>query len=412
MIAFFLGRQPEISLAEIQAVFKKTPQLLTGQVALMDVDPAIAAAQAPHLGSIIKVAEIIDQDFVINYDNLTQLAEQLWGKVDGKVTLGLSIYDKSISKRTATTMRLAARNAIKMIGRTVRIVPADGPITPTATVLHNKLAIGNPKKVELSFIKPGGHSRSKDWQVKHQQFAADVIEGRHYVVARTLYIQDIDDYTVRDRERPRRDAQNGMLPPKLAQTMINLALGARQSGQATRLLDPFCGTGVTLQEAALMGMEVYGTDLNQSMIFFTRANLQWLARTKHIDIKMNLQMGDATKFDWQQWAAPHIIDLVVSEAYLGQSFLKTPDTNELLANMHKCNTIIGKALANLGRQLPSGAGVCLGVPAWFIRDHIHHLRLVRNVKRFGFKDMTKGANLIYHRPGQFVGRELLVLQKQ
>jgi hypothetical protein len=38
-------------------------------------------------------------------------------------------------------------------------------------------------------------------------------------------VQDIDAYAERDFERPMRDAFVGMLPPKLAQIMLNLAVG-------------------------------------------------------------------------------------------------------------------------------------------------------------------------------------------
>ena len=85
-------------------------------------------------------------------------------------------------------------------------------------------------------------------------------------------MQDIESYTKRDRERPKRDAKVGMLPPKLAQIIINLAAGQlpeeklqnicdiplgepiprRLLGQT--VLDPFCGTGVILQEASADGL--------------------------------------------------------------------------------------------------------------------------------------------------------------
>lgn len=62
---------------------------------------------------------------------------------------------------------------------------------------------------------------------------------------RTSFVQDIESYTARDQARPMRDARVGMLPPKLAQIIINLALS---NNDITEVLDPFCGTGVVLQE--------------------------------------------------------------------------------------------------------------------------------------------------------------------
>src|SRR5581483_12120222 len=79
------------------------------------------------------------------------------------------------------------------------------------------------------------------------------------IIARTTEVQDIDSYTLRDRGRPKRDARVGMMPPKLAQIIINLAVGelpeeARQSVceippdqpiptkhfAGITILDPFC----------------------------------------------------------------------------------------------------------------------------------------------------------------------------
>lgn len=42
-----------------------------------------------------------------------------------------------------------------------------------------------------------------------------------YTIARTLWVQNIDEYTKRDMQRER-SMTVGMMPPKLAQIMINL----------------------------------------------------------------------------------------------------------------------------------------------------------------------------------------------
>ncbi len=53
-------------------------------------------------------------------------------------------------------------------------------------------------------------------------------------------MQDVDEYAARDQARPKRDAYVGMLPPKLAQTLINNAYGNELSGEKrVTVLDPF-----------------------------------------------------------------------------------------------------------------------------------------------------------------------------
>lgn len=391
MIVFVLGRQPEISLAELQAVYRRTPKLLAGHLAGLDIEQETALATAKDLGSIVKVAELISDSFTLDADSITRLAHHLFGQITGKITLGVSYYGSSAKSKLTANFSRAMRASLEQSGHSVRLVPSEQAALSTATVLHNKLTIGNPKKVELLLVPaPGSH---------------------RLAVAKTIYVQDIGAYTLRDRGRPRRDTRNGMLPPKLAQTMINLARGACQLTRPTNLLDPFCGTGVILQEAGLMGLTTYGSDNNPRMIKYTQTNLDWLARRYRPASRPRLTIADATSFNWQQWLAPNRLELIASETYLGRPYTDPPHPSELKPNLHDCNVIIGKFIANLSPQLPSGAGICLGVPAWYIRDHIHHLPCLAELPRHKLRSVTTGANLIYHRPDQVVGRELLVLQK-
>lgn len=391
MIVFALGRQPEISLAELQAVYRRMPKLLAGHLAGLDIEQEAALATAKDLGSIVKVAELISDSFALDAESIARLTHHLFDQTTGKITLGVSCYGSPTKRKLAANFSRAIRASLEQSGHSVRLVPSEQAALSTATVLHNKLAIGNPKKVELLLAPaPGSH---------------------RLVVAKTIYVQDIGAYTLRDRGRPRRDTRNGMLPPKLAQAMINLARGACQLTRPANLLDPFCGTGVILQEAGLMGLTTYGSDNNPRMIKYTQTNLDWLTRRYRPASRPQLTVADATSFNWQQWLAPNRLELIASETYLGRPYTDPPHPSELKPNLHDCNVIIGKFIANLSPQLPSGAGICLGVPAWYIRDHIHHLPCLAELPRHKLRSVTTGANLIYHRPDQIVGRELVVLQK-
>ena len=394
MIAFILGRQPEIGLAELQAVYKKEPRLIASNVALLDISSQTTLAGSKRLGAIVKIIQVIDKKFTVSKSNLTTLCQQLFTDVNGKITLGVSYYDHRASKRSAISLGQELQSILKDLGHSTRLLPTNNAVLGAATILHNGLSGQNPKKVELNFIKTSNQAS--------------------LCVGRTIYIQDIDAYAFRDRRRPRRDARNGMLPPKLAQTMINLAVRASKSGQiqGANLLDPFCGTGVVLQEAALMDMNVFGTDLNPDMVNNTKININWLNRMLHLDVAPNLAIGDATTFDWKSWASPDKINLVATETYLGRAYTAPPAIDELKYNITACNIIIDKFLANISKQLPSGCGLCIGVPVWFVRDHIHHLPCTNQLDGCRFINQTDGANLIYHRPDQIVGRELLVLQKR
>lgn len=64
----------------------------------------------------------------------------------------------------------------------------------------------------------------------------------------TLRCQDVDSWAKRDMERTR-DAKVGMLPTKLARSMLNLA------GDFSTVWDPFVGLGTVLTEARALGIQ-------------------------------------------------------------------------------------------------------------------------------------------------------------
>ena len=451
MILFVLGRQPEIGIAELKAVFSNLSRPIKGgqagataplggfyspscsHIAALDIPMTQALARLPHMGSVVKASEVVATLPQLNHANLSHVIKQLFGGIEGKITLGVSFYGDKISKKSTIQLAQDVERILKPTN-SVRLVPVESNELSSAAVLHNKLAGDNPKKCELIFVK------QRDGSV---------------VVGRTFFVQDINAYTFRDRRRPKRDAHNGMLPPKLAQTMINLAWGAATPHpvQAPTLLDPFCGTGVVLQEAALMGMTVYGTDLAERMTEFTTENLKWLEHTHHIKVDYKVSAADATTFDWNKWintskttppsgasaslpaptgaghqksAPPWLkgagersetggsstkINLVATETYLGRPYATAPSMTELHNNIGNCNVVIQKFLSNLSKQLSKGAGLCVAVPCWFVHGKLHHLACLGNLSAMGYRDLYAVQHLIYHRKDQVVGRELLVLQK-
>jgi tRNA (guanine10-N2)-dimethyltransferase len=221
-----------------------------------------------------------------------------------------------------------------------------------------------------------------------------------------------------------------MLPPKLAQLIINLASGpipetALQSIcdiPATEpiprpildqtVLDPFCGTGVILQEALLMGYSVYGSDLEQRMIDYTRANLQWLPDHFSVNTEgTRLEKADATDHSWQ---LP--IHLVASEVYLGRAFTARPSEDILRQTMHDCQLIVKKFLKNIASQIDSGTRLCLAIPAWQTKlNQFQHLPVIDQLAYLGYTRVSfehaRDDQLMYYRSDQIVARELIVITR-
>lgn len=241
-----------------------------------------------------------------------------------------------------------------------------------------------------------------------------VVKGRSgkIIIAESTGTQNITALARRDQERPARDAFVGMLPPKLAQIMINLSgIRADAAVDTPRVLDPFCGTGVVLQEAALLGYAVYGTDLADKMVDYSRRNLEWLVAKYGVAADYDVDQGDAMNAMWSQ-----PIDVVVCETYLGQPFSAPPSASKLAEVRKNCDWIITEFLKNIGSQIAPGTPLCVAVPAWNDgTDRFTHLPLINKLDQLGYRQIefknVSTKELLYFRPDQIVARELLVLEK-
>lgn len=392
-----LGRQPAIGMAELESLYGEAVMPIGTYAAKLPL--SAASVDFARLGGSIKLGNIIARVASANWPavekQLRSSAIDLAAAApSGKLKLGLSAYgiDISVPKLNATGLTL--KKAIRNIERdgSIRIVPNKDLELNSAQVLHNSLAASRDGNgIELLIIRDGSTA----------------------IIARTIAVQDIDAYAARDQGRPKRDARVGMLPPKLAQTIVNLAAAGRAPAADTTVLDPFCGTGVVLQESLLMGYSVYGTDLEPRMIDFTAANIEWL-RTTHAKIAatpVQLEVGDATNHVWQP--TPHII---AGEGYLGQPFSSLPAADKLAEVKTICNTILRKFLLNISSQIPAGSRLCLAVPAWQVRPgQFEHLPTLDHLADMGYNRVSfkhvSNADLVYARADQIVARELLVLIK-
>lgn len=214
---------------------------------------------------------------------------------------------------------------------------------------------------------------------------------------------------------PARDSRVGMLPPKLAQIIVNLAVG--QLGRQTedkfriRVLDPFCGTGVILQEALLMGYSVLGTDLDERMEGYAKRNMRWLFNEyPKLEGQVDIEIADATSFQWPGFTA------VASELYLGRPLASLPRPDKFKQIISDTNLITKKFLKNLQPQLKPGRPVCLAVPAWRKPDSgLIRLPVIDQLTDMGYNILdfkhVRREDLVYFRENQVVARQLLRLEK-
>ena len=357
-----LGRLPEISLAELNSLFSEVVLVAPGLATFeSDVLPDI-----DRLGGTMKLARVLD----------TTPLEFLQNLPEGKITFGISDYSARASVANVRREAMRLKKILSRHGRSARVLDNKQAVLSTAAVLHNGLG-RKERAVELILVH-------KDWYVG-------------------VGVQNIEAYTRRDQARPARDAKVGMLPPKLAQILINLC-GPLPMG--ARVLDPFCGTGVVLQEAYLMGYTPYGTDASERMVEYSQKNLAWLTETS-----VTVSVGDATSFTWEQ-----PVDAVACETYLGPPMSEPPVDIKLKTVKAECGEIILGFLKNIAPQLKSRVPLVLAVPAWRRPNGSYsRLDLLDKIEEMGYNVLKRNSgsdNLLYYRDGQVVAREIIVLRKK
>lgn len=382
-----LGRQPALGLAELESLYGSQNLEPAGYAAAL-VNLSAKDIDFKRLGGSVKLAKLLDTINSVNWSDIEKyLIEHIPKHVccisDGKLVLGLSVYGLNVNPKDINKTGLTLKKMVVKDGRPCRIVPNKSPSLSSAQVLHNKLFTSHNWELIL---------------VRHKN---------KVYLTQTAAVQDIEAYSARDFNRPKRDARVGMLPPKLAQIIINLV----KPQPGSTMLDPFCGTGVMLQEALLMGFKVVGSDIDPRMIDYSKANLKWLLDKWNLEgADWQLAEGDACSQKWPQF------DFVACETYLGRPFSAQPSSEVLSMVIQDADTIHTKFLINLASQTKSGFRFCLGVPAWKTKNGFLRLPTLEKLEKLGYNRAVfkhiSNRDLIYHRENQIVGRELLVLVRK
>ena len=227
-----LGRQPEFGLAELESVVGAEGLRPFGTAAALvseelDID---------RLGGAVKLGVVAYNGPATSLDRLPVDATSLPLAASGKTSFALSVYGggSRITRRAVEAAGLTLKKALRERGSVRLIVPQDGTEVSAA-------ALKGSRVIEDGFE------------------LLVVFDRDRMVIALTYGVQDIDWYSRRDYDRPARSAVVGMLPPKLAQILLNTT-------KASTVVDPFCGTGVVLQEALLVGRSAVGSDLSPEMV--------------------------------------------------------------------------------------------------------------------------------------------------
>ncbi|MFA5047414.1 MAG: DNA methyltransferase [Patescibacteria group bacterium] len=361
---FILGKNPELSTAEIVAVLPQV-KIITQKPEYLVIDgPKIDGSETINrLGGTIKIGIFLSQ--CPDIGPVLGVADSLVGQ---RFIFGFSFYGQRTSN-----WGLAIKKILKEKGISSRLVTSSEPALSSVIVTKEKC---------------------HDFLISPDFFA------------QTIAVQDFADYSHRDFDRPSSDAVSGMLPPKAAKMMINLS-GAKAD---QIILDPFCGSGTILSEAIVLGFNnLVGCDLSPKAVIDTKDNLDWL-RQEISSLRADAQIfiGDASRIS--EKIKINSIDAIVTEPYLGPPIKGNESSEKIATIIAELGQLYLASIIEFKKVLVKGGRLVMVFPQWHLHNQVFSLGLLSRLTKLGFKRLDRG-NLFYKRPEQKVWRQIIILEK-
>lgn len=414
LYAFKLGRNKALSIAEIASVFgeRRLEQLIDEHL-IVHTAEQLDTSYIDRLGGTIKISRVTNEcsanDLVSKITDL--ILEN--HSTDSKLTFAINIEPLSNnSKKLLRRLLVDVKKNLKARGAKPRFI--------------NKLIRNESKNIENVQSK-------KEIQSKENSIEINLIRRSDgtYLLSHLIGAQDIDSYSKRDYSRPHRDTVNGMLPPKLAQILINLALIEQNINPAipnketiTTIIDPFCGSGGVLIEALLMGYNIIGSDINPTMIAHSKENIEWLRRNfpVHRNQDSIIFEHDAT----QRFPKAKSTAVIATEGFLGDQMSCFPTDEQILENFSRIKTLYFEFFKNLWHMYEH-VTVAVCIPNYVGKNRVEEPHgLIEKIKELGFEmsplissnlnfklggERKDTSTFLYFREDQIVGRRVCVFRK-
>ncbi len=401
---FILGQNPTLSSAEITSLLSNEADILVAseEVILLETKKNLDVGEIiGRLGGTIKIGHILDVLSDIKPENIAENIPRVHGK---KSYFGFSFYkiDNNLTsekfqkkcqkiKNTAMTIK----DLLHDVGVAARWVTSKEKNLSSVIVKKNKLL--TEAGAEFVFLIGEGEIN----------------------LGKTLAVQEFEELSFRDYSRPARSMKVGLLPPKLAKIMINLA-GAKKSAV---ILDPFCGLATILGEASLMGYEhLIGGDINPEILAGAKQNLEWLAKTYTLNPEIyNLIESDVRMLS--EKISPHSTDAVVTEPYLGPPLQGNEPPEKISQIIKELSALYLTSFRELKKILKPDGKIVIAFPVFRRKNENLFLPILDEIKKIGFEptdllpekfsrlnflQITKRGSVIYSRPDQKVLREIFI----
>lgn len=206
-------------------------------------------------------------------------------------------------------------------------------------------------------------------------------------IARTRVVYDSMLQQYRDESRPFVSSEIST-SPKICRTLLNLA-GARPGDT---IIDPFCGTGTLLMEAAILEMKCIGVDIEGDQVQGARSNLKWLAKDLGTKLEYDIFRGDSRELSS---LVKKQVDAVAFEPPLGPIYKKPPLRDEAEKTIKELTTLYRQALTEISSILRPDGRVAMTIPVINTDEEPISIK---------FRDLIRGTGLALYRmlPGDSI----------
>lgn len=367
---FILGRNPELSIAELKAFFRRTgneyPDFVQRENSvLVELENSIEGDAIELLGGTIAIGIVLCElrnldKTEIYYSEKNNFSYALWNFSSQNIAEDVSEY---LKKRFRKEKLKASEKK-----------------------LRKDLNLQNFEEDK------GQHLSSKT--VDEQYFIFDNLFGK------IVQFSNYKKISERDMKKPvRRESLS--ISPRLAKIMINLS--EVKENEKEVLLDPFCGIGVVLSEALLQGLKVVGVDKDKKAVENCKENLKWF---KFSEENYELINDDSSEVDLKKFD----ISRMASEPDFGETLKKIPTQEKAKEMTKRYEKIMISVLKNL-KKFVKGKFVFTAPYIRIVSKKRIGCDFENISEKTGLK-LLEGFPIPEFREGQIVGRDVVVFESQ
>lgn len=371
---FVFGRTPILALHELRAVCSSA-QSVSSSIALAqsDEDPR---ALIGRLGGTVKIAEVVRSVPNVSADGIAEVLAQ--GKPT-HVDFGVSFYDVPADAH----MLSLVKDALVSQGISARFVTSKHEDALSSVVVAKQ----HITEVIVAPAQSGG-----------------------YTLAKTVAVQDFEAWNTRDYGRPVADPKAGMLPPKVARMVINIAL---RGGKGV-LLDPFCGMGTILAEALLSGAKILGSDISPRAVEGAKRNLEWLCSVYPGIPESSWRVFTADATHVSEHVEKESVDAIATEPFMGTTQLGSHGakiSRETIRNTMKgLEKLYIGCLRNWHHVLRAGGFTVIAMPEYHVGTQTYFVKkVIDSCERLGYTCLA--GPIEYSRSQAVVRRQFFIFQK-